>query len=127
MKPNWICVGASSAFLTVAFGAFAAHALKDRLDPEQTAWWATAVQYQSFHALGLIAFGLLRHMRPGGGLVGWCFLIGTLLFSASLYAMALGAPRWFGAITPLGGTAFLIGWAAFAWNARGKSTEALPR
>lgn len=118
MIRSWISAGALCAFLTVALGAFAAHGLKDRLDAEQTAWWATAVQYQALHALGLVAFGLWRDRRPGTGVVGWCFLAGMVLFSGSLYAMALGAPRWFGAITPFGGTAFLIGWAALAWDAR---------
>lgn len=127
MKPNWISVGALSAFLTVALGAFAAHGLEGRLDAEQTAWWATAVQYQALHALGMLAFGLWRHLRPGGALSGWCFLAGTLLFSGSLYAMSLGAPRFLGAITPLGGTAFLVGWAAFAWDARRKSTDSPTR
>ncbi|MCA8979600.1 MAG: DUF423 domain-containing protein [Planctomycetes bacterium] len=123
MKPNWISIGALSAFLTVTLGAFAAHGLKDKLDAEQTAWWATAVQYQALHALGMLAFGLFRRLKSGGNLVGWCFLLGTLLFSGSLYAMGLGAPRWFGAITPFGGTAFLVGWGAFAWAARGIGQE----
>jgi uncharacterized membrane protein YgdD (TMEM256/DUF423 family) len=120
MKLNWISIGALSAFLTVALGAFAAHGLEGRLDETQTEWWATAVQYQAVHALGLLAFGLWRHSRPGGGFIGWCFLLGTLLFSGSLYAMALGATTKLGMITPLGGTAFLLGWGAFAWTARGK-------
>ena len=124
MKPNWISVGALSALLTVALGAFAAHGLEGRLDAEQAEWWATAVQYQALHAFGMLAFGLWRQLRPGGALVGWCFLVGTLLFSGSLYAMGLGAPRWFGAITPFGGTAFLIGWGVFACTARGKRPEA---
>lgn len=127
MKPSWISVGAWSAFLTVALGAFAAHGLKEHLDAEQSAWWATAVQYQALHALGLVAFGLWRQIKPGGGLTGWCFVIGTLLFSGSLYAMGLGGPRLLGAITPFGGTAFLLGWGCFAWGARGKSGEALTR
>lgn len=118
MRLTWTSAGALCAFLTVALGAFAAHGLKDRLDAEQAAWWATAVQYQGLHALGMVALGVWRERNARAGFVGWCFLAGVALFSGSLYAMALGAPRWFGAITPFGGTAFLIGWAGFAWAAR---------
>jgi len=124
-NPNWIAIGAASAFLTVALGAFAAHGLEDRLSPEQHEWWATAVQYQALHALGLLAFGIWRHLRPGGGLVGWSFVVGTVLFSGSLYGMALGGSHGLGMVTPFGGLAFLVGWGAFAWGSRGKSAEDL--
>lgn len=111
---QWLAVGAVSGALTVTLGAFGAHALKESLTPEQLAWWETAVQYQAWHALALLAFGLLRERQPGGGFAGACLLGGSVIFSGTLYAMALGAPRWFGAITPLGGTALIVGWIAFA-------------
>ncbi len=111
---KWITAGALLGALTVVFGAFGAHALKERLSPEQLAWWETAVQYQAYHSIALVLFGLFRERRAGGGLAGVCFLVGTVSFSGTLYAMALGAPRWFGAITPLGGTALIVGWLAFA-------------
>ncbi len=111
---KWIALGAGLGALTVVFGAFGAHALKERLSPEQLAWWETAVQYQAYHSFALILFGLFRERRAGGGFAGGCFLVGTAIFSGTLYAMALGAPRWFGAITPIGGTALIVGWLAFA-------------
>jgi len=121
---NWASLAALNLTLAVVTGAFGAHALKARLSIEQLGWWQTAVQYHFIHALGLLAIGvLLRSGQPGmgqapGGLGSsalW-LQIGIVIFSGSLYAMALGAPRWFGAITPLGGLAFLIGWLWLAWT-----------
>lgn len=103
--------------IVIMMGAFAAHGLKARLSPEAMAWWQTAVQYYALHALGLIAIGLLaRHSPPlalNGPALSLCF--GIVLFCGSLFAMSLGAPRWLGAITPIGGTLFIIGWL---WLAR---------
>jgi uncharacterized membrane protein YgdD (TMEM256/DUF423 family) len=103
--------------LTVALGAFGAHALKERLSAEELAIWQTAVHYQGLHALALIVFGLTQQSRPMRGLAGWCFLLGSAIFAGTLYALALGGPRWLGAITPLGGTLLILGWLAFAWSA----------
>jgi uncharacterized membrane protein YgdD (TMEM256/DUF423 family) len=104
VKPrDWIAVGAASGALTVALGAFGAHALKERLAAEDLEIWQTAVHYQGLHALALIAFGLAQQSRPMRGLSGWCFLLGSAIFAGTLYAIALGGPRWLGAITPLGG------------------------
>jgi uncharacterized membrane protein YgdD (TMEM256/DUF423 family) len=114
---RWIAIGALSGALSVALGAFGAHALKDTLAPEQLAVWTTAVHYQALHALALIAFGAVAERWSTRSCAAWCFLIGTLLFSGSLYALSLGAPRWSGAITPFGGVAFIAGWLAFAWSA----------
>lgn len=114
---KWIALGAAAGALTVGLGAFGAHALKARLDAEHLAWWETAVQYQAYHALALVAFGLFRERRPGGGFAGACFLAGLVVFSGTLYAMALGGPRWFGAVTPIGGAALIVGWVAFAFAA----------
>jgi uncharacterized membrane protein YgdD (TMEM256/DUF423 family) len=107
-------------FVAVAAGAFGAHLLKGRLEPEMTAVWQTAVTYQAWHALSLLGIGgLLAHWpdRRGFSLAAWLFLAGIVLFSGSLYALALTGARFLGAVTPLGGAAFLAGWAVVAWSA----------
>jgi uncharacterized membrane protein YgdD (TMEM256/DUF423 family) len=96
--------------LAVALGAFGAHGLKSRIDAQHLAIWNTAVQYHGLHALGLFAFGVWRERSNGAAFAGWAFLSGILLFSGSLYALALGGPSWLGPVTPLGGAAFLLGW-----------------
>ncbi len=118
MRPQgWIAVGAASGALTVALGAFGAHALKERISAEDLEIWHTAVHYQGLHALALIAFGLAHQVRPMRGFAGWCFLFGSAIFAGTLYAIALGGPRWLGAITPFGGASLILGWLAFAWSA----------
>ncbi len=105
-------------FLAVALGAFGAHALKARLSPEMTTVWQTAVQYHAWHALGLFGLGLLMlHWpeRAGLGPAAWLLLAGIVLFSGSLYALALTGVRGLGAVTPIGGVAFLAGWGLLAW------------
>ncbi|HSV16838.1 MAG TPA: DUF423 domain-containing protein [Casimicrobiaceae bacterium] len=107
-------------FVAVAAGAFGAHALRNRLTPEMSAVWQTAVQYHAWHALGLAVVGLLTiHVPERAGLApaGWLFVVGIALFSGSLYAMALTGARALGAITPVGGVAFLAGWLSLAWAA----------
>lgn len=106
--------GAVAGFLAVALGAFGAHALRARLAPEALAVFETGVRYQMYHALALVAVGLLveRNPRQALRLSGWSFLAGMLLFSGSLYALALSGVRSLGAITPFGGLAFLVGWLA---------------
>ncbi len=107
-------------FAAVGLGAFGAHALKARLAPDMQAVWQTAVQYHAWHALGLLAAGLLMMQRPdapGASLAAWLFVAGIVLFSGSLYALALSEVRGLGAVTPFGGVAFLAGWLAFAWAA----------
>jgi uncharacterized membrane protein YgdD (TMEM256/DUF423 family) len=116
---NWIVVGATWGFLGVALGAFGAHGLKGRVDEQALGWWATAAQYHLVHALALVATGLLRAQSGRGDAAGWAFLAGSLVFSGSLYVMALGGPRWLGAVTPLGGLGMLAGWALLALAARG--------
>ena len=116
---NALLVGALLGTAGVAAGAFGAHGLKERLTPEALGWWDTASRYQLLHALALVLTGLLSRQR--GAALPWpslLFLLGTLVFSGTLYAMALGAPRWFGAITPLGGAALIGGWIALALAAR---------
>lgn len=104
----WARAGALSMLAAVACGAFGAHALKARLSPDMLAVWETAVRYQVYHALALL---VVRDRVPA-----WCFLAGTLLFSGSLYVLALTEIRKLGAITPLGGLLFLAGWAALAFS-----------
>jgi uncharacterized membrane protein YgdD (TMEM256/DUF423 family) len=115
----WIVLGAASAFLSVAAGAFGAHALKARLSPELLTIFETGARYHMYHSLGLIAVGLVAQGRPSPLLTGsgWAMVAGLLLFSGSLYALALSGVRALGAITPLGGLGFLAGWALLALGA----------
>jgi uncharacterized membrane protein YgdD (TMEM256/DUF423 family) len=103
----------------VALGAFGAHALRGRLDEHALATWHTAAEYQSWHALALLAVGLIARERTSAALrcSSIAFVIGTVVFCASLYALALGAPHWIGAITPVGGVALIAGWIALALHA----------
>lgn len=114
----FIGVGALAAALGVALGAFGAHALKARLAPDMLAVWQTAVQYHLWHALGLIAIGALAQHLPGSGplrLAGWLLLAGIVLFSGSLYVLALSGVRWLGAVAPFGGACFIVAWLALAY------------
>jgi uncharacterized membrane protein YgdD (TMEM256/DUF423 family) len=106
--------GAALAGLGIALGAFGAHGLKAALSPEALGWWQTGVQYQMWHALALLLIGALPLPRLGAaaGLIA----AGTLVFSGSLYLMALTGARWLGAVTPLGGAAMIAGWALLAWR-----------
>lgn len=120
MSQIWIALGAISGLIGVAMGAFGAHGLEGRLDARMMAVFHTAAQYEMYHALALIAVGLWSAQHPqstGASLPGWSFTIGTLLFSGSLYALALSGIRILGAITPFGGVAFLVGWGSFAFLA----------
>lgn len=115
-----LVTGAVLAFIAVALGAFGAHALKARLATDMAAVWQTAVQYHAWHALALLAAGLLLLQRPdasGMAVAAWLFAAGIVLFSGSLYLLALTGIRGLGAVTPFGGAALLAGWAAFAWGA----------
>lgn len=102
----WIRLGAGFMFLAVGLGAFGAHALKARLSPEMLAIFETGVRYQVYHALALLLLAALR----GPVKAGWCFTAGIVLFSGSLYILALTGVRKWGAVTPIGGILFLIGW-----------------
>lgn len=117
---TWLTLSGISGFLAVALGAFGAHGLQSRLEgvadgAKRLSWWQTAAQYHLIHALALavVAFAMTR--APQARFAGVAFVVGTLLFSGSLYAMALGGPRVLGAVTPLGGLGFLVGWAIVAW------------
>lgn len=106
--------GALGGLLAVAFGAFGAHALKSRLDAYSLGVFETAVQYQFYHSLALLAVALLLLQAPGSTLLkssAILFVIGMLIFSGSLYVLSFSGLRWLGAVTPLGGLAFIAGWA----------------
>lgn len=108
--------GSLLMFLAVALGAFAAHGLKERLEPAMLTVFETAVRYQAYHALGLFAAAWAAREWPGRlpGAAAWCFLGGTALFSGSLYLLSLTGARKLGIITPFGGVMFLAGWALLA-------------
>jgi uncharacterized membrane protein YgdD (TMEM256/DUF423 family) len=113
MDRIFFSLGALSAFLSVASGAFGAHALRTRLSLELLTVFETAARYQMYHALGLLAVAWAATRWPGSLVhwAGWLFVVGTILFSGSLYALALTGSRWWGAVTPFGGVSFLAGWA----------------
>ena len=119
MERVFFAIGAVTALIGVAAGAFGAHGLKNRLDPEMLSVFEVAVRYQMYHAFGLIAVAWAYTRWPVAAVTasGWLFIAGTLLFSGSLYVMSLTGLRWLGAITPLGGLAFLLGWACLTWGA----------
>ncbi len=118
----WFRIGAASAALAGAAGAFGARGLREMLEASgRAATFETGARYHMYHALALVAVGLMGlHAGRGTALevAGWSFLVGTVLFSGSLYALSLSGPRWLGAITPLGGVGFLVGWVALALAAR---------
>jgi uncharacterized membrane protein YgdD (TMEM256/DUF423 family) len=120
MDRIFFALGAVSALISVGAGAFGAHALKARLSSELLAVFETGARYQMYHALGLFvaAWAVTRWPGPWAVRAGWLFLLGTLLFSGSLYALALSGVRWLGAVTPFGGVAFLAGWGCLVLAAR---------
>lgn len=123
MERTFTTLGAIIAGLAVAAGAFAAHALKGHLSPDELAIFETGARYQMYHGLALLLTAWAATRWPGTAIrwSGWLFVIGVVLFSGSLYLLALTGVRWFGAVTPLGGLSFLAAWAALAVGAwRGK-------
>jgi uncharacterized membrane protein YgdD (TMEM256/DUF423 family) len=118
MERTFLALGALSAAVAVAAGAFGAHGLRSRLSPEHLAVFETGARYQMYHALGLVAAAWAASRGPSAasaaGWAGWLFAAGTLLFSGSLYALTLSGVRAFGAVTPFGGVAFVAGWIALA-------------
>ncbi len=119
MVRTFLALGALFGFLGVALGAMGAHALSGRLAPDRLALYETAARYQMYHALALVAVAWVADRFPGGAAsgAGWAFVAGILIFSGTVYALAFGAPRWLGAITPIGGLCFLAGWLLLAWAA----------
>lgn len=121
MSRIFLSLGAVNAFLCVSLGAFGAHGLKQRLSADMLAVYQTGVQYHFYHALGLIAVGLILLHYPASRpvvLSGWLMLTGIVLFSVSLYALSLTGMRGLGVITPFGGAAFLSAWALLAYGVR---------
>ncbi len=117
MSRLFAILAALSAGGSVAAGAFGAHALRARIEPRLLEVFETGARYQMYHALALLLLAVLLMRVPETALLrwsGWCFVAGTVLFSGSLYAMALTGRRGFGAITPLGGVCFLVGWGCLA-------------
>ncbi|WP_309671999.1 DUF423 domain-containing protein [Gemmatimonas sp.] len=116
MDRLFVMIGALSGGIGVAAGAFGAHALKARLEPRMLEVFETGARYQMYHAIAMLAAAWIVTRFPGSlaNASGWLFLAGTLLFSGSLYAMALTGVRALGAITPLGGVCFIAGWACLA-------------
>ena len=122
-----VCVlaGALALAAAVGLGAFGAHAMKGRIAAESLAIYQTAVQYHFWHALGLLGVGVLMAQWPGELLLAWSawlLIAGLILFSGSLYALALSGAGWLGAITPLGGAAFIAAWLLVAWGALRRSS-----
>jgi uncharacterized membrane protein YgdD (TMEM256/DUF423 family) len=114
-------LGAVLGLLSVAAGAFGAHALQSRLDARAMELFQTSVRYQMFHAVALIATAWAHSRWPGASgsvrVGGWAFVAGVVIFCGTLYGLSFGAPRWLGAITPIGGVSFMVGWACLAWAA----------
>jgi uncharacterized membrane protein YgdD (TMEM256/DUF423 family) len=126
MERLFAMLGAASGFIAVAAGAFGAHALKARLSVDMLTVFETGARYQMFHALALLLVAWASTRWPGRAIAasGWCFVAGTVLFSGSLYLLALTGVRGFGAVTPFGGVLFLAGWlllAGAAWRGRAGS------
>lgn len=120
MAKLFITLASLSGMLAVVFGAFGAHALRARLDDYAMGVFETAVQYHFYHSLALLAVGIVALSQPQTALLkssGWLFLIGILIFSGSLYLLGITGVRWLGAVTPLGGLAFIGGWACLAASA----------
>ena len=113
---SWFAIGALAAGAGVALGAFGAHGLKSRVDADLLVIFETGVRYHMYHALALLAVGWAATRWPGTWVTasGWLFLVGILVFSGSLYLMTFTGARWLGAITPLGGMCFIVGWVLLA-------------
>ena len=114
---NWITIAAINMAIAVALGAFGAHGLKNIASSQQLDWWQTATLYLFVHGLGLLVVGLLIRLNYVSQTSAWLLQIGVIIFAGSLYSMTLGAPRWFGAITPIGGVFMIAGWTCLAISA----------
>lgn len=129
MPSVFLFLGASSALLGIGLGAFGAHGLKHIISPELLAIYQTGVNYQMWHALGLVAIGLLRQHAPASKLLaysGWLMFVGILLFSGSLYLLAVFDEKDLGKITPAGGVSFLLAWLLLALFAIKKPQQPIP-
>ncbi len=118
MERLFFLVGSISALIAVVLGAFGAHGLKGRLTTEMLNAFEVGVRYQMYHALALlaVAWALSRWPRAEVTVAGWLFVAGTIIFSGSLYLLSLTGVRWIGAISPIGGVVFLLGWLSLVWG-----------
>lgn len=118
MNGKWLFIAAINGFLAVAAGAFGAHALKSRLEPNDLTTFEVGVRYQMYHAFALVAVAGVASVKSGRleQAAGICFTLGIVLFSGSLYGLSLLGWKWLGPITPLGGGLFLAGWALLGWG-----------
>jgi uncharacterized membrane protein YgdD (TMEM256/DUF423 family) len=116
---NWIFVGALCGAVSIVAGAFGAHALADRLGPRELQLWETAARYLMYGGLAMALVGIYGAQGAKRGIdgAGWCLLLGSAIFSGTVFGLALGAPRWLGAVTPIGGTLLIVGFLIFAWSA----------
>ncbi|WP_438482349.1 DUF423 domain-containing protein [Oleiharenicola lentus] len=113
-----LLAAATLGFSGIALGAFGAHALKETLTARShTSTWQTAVLYHLIHAVALLALAGVAATWPNARAIAWCWVLGTLFFSGSLYWLSLGGPKILGPVTPIGGLLFLVGWALIAWSA----------
>jgi uncharacterized membrane protein YgdD (TMEM256/DUF423 family) len=119
MDRIFFITGSAMALLAVALGAFGAHGLKARLTPDMLAVFEVGVRYHMYHALALLAVAWACARWPGSGAhyAGWAFVFGIVVFSGTLYLLSITGARWWGAVTPIGGLGFLVGWAILAWSA----------
>jgi uncharacterized membrane protein YgdD (TMEM256/DUF423 family) len=124
MNPSfWTLAGSVLGFFAVVLGAFGAHGIKNQITPESMQIYQTASQYQMFHALALVGLGAWLSAHPDfaqsklSQFCGWGFILGTIVFSGSLYFLSVTGIRWLGAVTPIGGVLFLMSWLNFAWLA----------
>ena len=113
---GFVVAGALLAAAAVGAGAFGAHALSARVTPDRLATWETAARYHLFHAMALVLLGVIADRWPAAQLemAGWLFTAGIVIFGGTVYALALGGPRWLGAVTPIGGLALIAGWVVLA-------------
>jgi uncharacterized membrane protein YgdD (TMEM256/DUF423 family) len=121
-RSPWIALGALNAAIAIAAGAFAAHGLREKLDARALEVFETGARYHMYHAFALVLVGLVGMAASSGAVrgsqtAGWLFQVGIVLFSGSLYALALTGTTAIGAITPIGGLAFIVGWLWLAWSA----------
>ena len=118
MDRFFFSAGAVAAFIAVALGAFGAHSLKSKISAEMLEIFEVGVRYQMYHALALlaVAWAITRWPEVNLNSAGWCFIAGIVIFSGSLYLLSFTGARWLGAITPIGGLAFLVGWAILIWS-----------
>jgi uncharacterized membrane protein YgdD (TMEM256/DUF423 family) len=120
MEKTFLLLASVFAGLAVALGAFGAHALESRLSAQYLATYEVGVRYHFYHALALLGVVAVLSRWPASGAAvaaGWLFVVGIVIFSGTLYLLAFTGARWLGALTPIGGVAFLAGWACLAWTA----------